>query len=865
MNRIKSIVITIIGSIILLVPSRITALDHHGITSETHKAGYFPLITSVNSTPTPTAIIMSGNDLPGIAIAAENLCGDFKKVCGTAANLIKTEKITSDNGMPTNAIIAGSAESTLIKDLFKNKKLNEKDLKGKYEKYIMTTVENPFPGIDKALVIAGSDRRGTIYGIYELSEQIGVSPWYDWADVAPIKRSELYIADGNYTAGEPAVKYRGIFLNDEAPCLTGWVKNTYGTDYGDHRFYARVFELLLRLRGNFMWPAMWGWAFYADDPENIHTADEMGIIMGTSHHEPMARNHQEWARHRNEYGAWNYATNQSTIDEFFYEGIKRMKDTEDVVTIGMRGDGDEAMSAEADVALLKKVIDNQRKIISKETGKKAKEIPQVWALYKEVLDYYDAGLRAPDDVIYLLCDDNWGNVRRLPNAEERKHPGGWGMYYHVDYVGAPRNSKLLNCTPIQNMWEQLELTYDYGVDKLWILNVGDLKPMEYPITLFLDMAWNPKEFTAENLLGHTLQFFEQQLGPDQAKEATRIFNLLCKYNGRVTPEMLDRNTYNLHSGEWKQVADEYMRLEAEALRQYLTLKPEQRDAYNELILFPLQLMSNLYQMYYAQAMNHSAYEKGLPEANEWAAEVKRCFERDAELMKSYNKDIAGGKWDGMMTQKHIGYTSWNDAFPAEILPETFTLDSPIATAGGYTFMPTDNAIVIEAEHFNKAIDAKSGAKWEVLPYVGRTLSGVAVRPYTESPEGASLKYAVTIPEGTDSVTVHVVTKSTLAFERKEGHRYTVGFEGGEPIEINFNANLNENPENIYSVFYPTVAQRAVEKKIPLKINKNGETMLELSPLDPGIVFEKVIIDLGGYTPSYLFGKESDYQRLKTKD
>lgn len=845
----------------LLSATNASAIDNRGIVSDTPIDGYFPLITQTDNVSIPSTLVISDNDLPGIAIAARNLSEDFRKVCGAAARLIETDRIPAAGTTPGYAIIAGSMESKLIRQLFKDKKLNEKDLKGKYEKYVMATVENPYPGIENALVIAGSDRRGTIYGIYELSEQIGVSPWYDWADVPPVKHKELYIANGTYTAGEPAVKYRGIFLNDEAPCLTGWVKNTYGTDFGDHQFYARVFELLLRLRGNFMWPAMWSWAFYADDPENMKTADEMGIIMGTSHHEPMARNHQEWARKRKENGAWNYATNQKTIDSFFTEGIQRMKGTEDVVTIGMRGDGDEAMSDEADVALLKKVINNQRKIIAKETGKKAKETPQVWALYKEVLDYYDAGLKAPDDVIYLLCDDNWGNVRRLPNAEERKHPGGWGMYYHVDYVGAPRNSKLLNCTPIQNMWEQLELTYDYGVDKLWILNVGDLKPMEYPIILFLDMAWNPKQFTADNLLGHTLRFFEQQLGPDQAKEATRIFNLLCKYNGRVTPEMLDRNTYNLQTGEWKQVADDFMRLEAEALRQFLTLEPEQRDAYNELILFPLQLMSNLYQMYYAQAMNHEAYKKGLPQANEWGAEVKRCFERDAELMRSYNKEIAGGKWDGMMTQKHIGYKSWNDAFPADTLPEVMTLDSRTASDGGYIFGPAEEAIIMEAEHFNSATDAASGAKWEVIPYIGRTLSGVAVRPYTESPEGASLRYAVTIPEGTDSVTVHVVTKSTLAFERQEGHRYTVGFEGNDPVEVNFNRDMNENPENIYSIYYPTIARRVIEKKVPVKTGKTGETYLEIKPLDPGIVFEKIVIDLGGYIPSYLYGIETPVSRL----
>ena len=203
-----------------------------------------------------------------------------------------------------------------------------------------------------------------------------------------------------------------------------------------------------------------------------------------------------------------------------------------------------------------------------------------------MLDYYDDGLRAPDDVTYLLCDDNWGNIRRLPDEKERKHPGGWGMYYHVDYVGAPRNSKWINNSPIQNMWEQMNLTYDYGVDKLWVLNVGDLKPMEYPISQFLDLAWNPKRYDASNILDHTRAFCAQQFGKEQADEAARILNLYTKYNGRVTAEMLDRNTYNLNSGEWKQVADEYARLEAEALRQFIDLKPEYRDAYRRLFSIP---------------------------------------------------------------------------------------------------------------------------------------------------------------------------------------------------------------------------------------------------------------------------------------
>ena len=700
-----------------------------------------------------------------------------------------------------------------------------------------------------------------------------MSPWYDWADVPVVQRKNLYIQRGEYTAGEPAVRYRGIFLNDEAPCLTGWVKHTYGTNYGDHRFYARVFELILRLRGNFMWPAMWSWSFYADDPENSRTARDMGIIMGTSHHEPMARNHQEWARKRRQYGVWDYATNQKVLDRFFREGIERAKDTEDLITIGMRGDGDAPMGGkegadheyvnrdEYNMNLLEKVIKNQRKIIRDVTGRPADERPQVWAIYKEVQRFYDMGLRVPDDVIMLLCDDNWGNVRRLPNAEERKRPGGWGMYYHVDYVGAPRNSKWLNVTPIQNMWEQLQLTYDYGVDKLWILNVGDLKPMEYPITLFLDMAWNPKRYTADNLLEHPRGFCARQFGEGQADEAARILNLYSKYNGRVTPEMLDRHTYNIETGEWKQVADGYRKLEADALRQYLSLPQEYHDAYKQLILFPVQAMANLYEMYYAQAMNHKLYKENNPQANFWADKVARTFKFDSLLCDDYNNVMSGGKWKNMMAQKHIGYTSWNDNFRANIMPEVFRIENPGRQKGGYVFTGKHGVVSMEAEHYFDAKPAAT-ADWKAIPYLGRTLSGVALMPYTEGVEGASLTYKMALPENVQEVNVHVVVKSTLAFHDVKGHEYTVGFDGGKEKVVNFNANLNEEPENVYNVFYPTVARRVVEKVVKLAVppSADGMQLLILKPLDPGIVFEKIVVDCGGYQKSYLFMDESPCKR-----
>ena len=789
-------------------------------------------------------IYMDANYCRGVSYAANALVRDISKVSGSQATITSNRKAT---------ILVGTiGHSAAIDQLIRQKRINGNLLKGKREKFIITVVDNQ-------LVIAGSDRRGTIYGIYELSQQMGVSPWYDWADVPVEHHDSIFVNKGIYTDGEPAVRYRGIFLNDEAPCLTSWVKNTYGTEYGDHRFYQRVFELVLRLRGNMMWPAMWGWAFYADDAENEKTADEMGVVMSTSHHEPMARNHQEYARNRKGWGPWNYQKNKANLQKFFREGIERMKGTEQIVTIGMRGDGDEAMSEEADTRLMTNIINDQRKIIADVTGKKASETPQVWALYKEVQDYYDKGMKVPDDVTLLLCDDNWGNVRRVPNAQERKHKGGWGLYYHVDYVGAPRNSKMLNVTPVQNPWEQLTLAYENGIDRLWILNVGDLKPMEYPISQFMDMAWNPRKYDVNSITRHTRDWCAQQFGESQADEAARILNLICKYNGRCTPEMLNKNTYNLENGEWQEVVNQYLKIEADALRQYNSLPAAYHDSYRQIILFPIELMSNLHQMYFAQAQNHALYKQNNPKANIWADECERFFKRDSLICHNYNHKMSGGKWNGMMTQKHIGYKSWNDDFEKDNCPELFRVTSK----DGVIISENNGVVEIEAPYYSSKTDAAE-AKWTEIPFMGKSVSAMTLMPYTKSIKGASITYKFkmqvsktsvgktsddkafnsNVSNGKQKVRIHVITKSTLDYLNKGGLTYGVSLDDASPVEVNFNKDLNEKPENIYNIYYPTIATRIVDQVIELELpaTADGIHTLTLTPNDPAIVFEKIVID-----------------------
>ena len=779
-------------------------------------------------------ICLDPNDCPGVDYAVKALETDFKTVCD--ARCRKTDE------KDARIIIGTLGHSAAIDRIVKDGRLNGKLLKGKWEKFVITTLGDQ-------LVIAGSDRRGTIYGIYELSRQMGISPWHYWADVPTAHHDSIYAQRGLYTDGEPAVKYRGIFINDEAPCLTTWVKNTFGTNYGGHQFYEKVFELILRLRGNMMWPAMWGWSFYADDSLNEQTANHMGIVIGTSHHEPMARNHQEWVRHRAELGAWNYVTNKHTLQRFFTQGIERMKGTEQIVTVGMRGDGDEAMSNDVNTELLENIIADQRKIISRVTGKPAEATPQLWALYKEVLDYYDKGMKVPDDITLMLCDDNWGDIRRVPTLKARHRKGGWGLYYHVDYVGAPRNSKFINVTPVQNMWEQLSLAYHYGIDRIWMLNVGDIKPMELPISMFMKMAWNPDEYGADSITQYVDDFCREQFGDKQAPLAARLLNLCCKYNGRCTPEMLDASTYNLENGDWLQIVNEYNELETQALRQYSQLCKEQRDAYNELVLFPISVMANLHRMYYAQAMNHKCYAEGNPMADVWAKKCKEAFNNDSVLCADYNHNIAQGKWNGMMIQKHISYTSWNDDFAKDTCPTCYG-QGMAEQQGGATLRMCKGKVVFEAPFYFSRTDGK-GTQWTQINDMGKWYGAMRLLPDGQSIDGASLTYRFTTDSLTNTmmgdslpVKVSVIVKSTLDFLNKGAFSYTVQVDEGTPTTVYFNKNLNEKPENIYSVYYPTVARRVVKNNVmaSLRHSSDGTHTIRITPNDPAIVFERIVIE-----------------------
>ena len=642
------------------------------VVSAAPPAGAFPLVTGSNIAP----LWYDAADFTGVVRAIGDLQADIERVTS------KTPAASSMRPKQAELVIIGTlGKSATIDALAASGKLDVSDLKGKWESFVITTVAQPLPGVERALVIAGSDKRGTIYGIYELSEQLGVSPWYWWADVPPKKHAEAYVLPGRFASGEPVVRYRGIFLNDERPCLTEWTKKKFGGL--NSKFYTKVFELLLRMRGNYLWPAMWDNAFNEDDPLNPKLADEYGIVMGTSHHEPLDRSQKEWTHNHQKYGnaEWNYATNKEGLTQFWTDGLKRNGKYENILTMGMRGDGDMAMpdagGLEANKKLLEQIITDQRALIAQHINSDPTKVPQIWALFSEVQRYYDAGLRVPDDITVLFADSNVGDLRRLPTAEElRQRSGGFGIYYHIDMHGGPFAYQWINTNPFPKISEQMTLAAEYGATRLWIVNVGDLKPLELPIEFFLRMGWNPAALNKNKVADYTRRWATREFGPQHAEEIADIVSKYTKYNGSRKPEVVTPETFSqLKYDEADRVEAAWRDVVTRAEKIYAAMPPEQRGAFFQLVLHPAKASAIVTEMNIEAGRNLLYAKQGRASTNAVAARVRALFREDRELTNYYNHKLAGGKWNHLMDQTHIGQHTWEppvvDVMPAvsEVLPE----------------------------------------------------------------------------------------------------------------------------------------------------------------------------------------------------
>ncbi|KAF2840967.1 glycoside hydrolase family 115 protein [Patellaria atrata CBS 101060] len=645
-------------------------------------------------------IHVSKGDDPSVLRASNDLAKDFGRVTGTngavhlmdsgnstvgnASAIFNVTGITtfemSSNGTVGGHILAGTiGKSKMIDDLVAAGKIDVSNTKGQWEAFVSTVVSNPMPGVSQALVIAGkissinnygiydanrtigADRRGTIYGLYDISEQIGVSPWYWFADVPAKQHSEIYAIGETKVQASPSVKYRGFFINDEAPALTGWMnskypRNQWGSSYYAD-FYQHVFELLLRLRANYLWPAMWGEMFGVDDPRNQPLAHEFGIVMGTSHTEPMMCATNEWGNfHTSEY---QWKTNNATLYEYFEQCAARARPYEGVLTMGMRGVGDTAMSADIEVENLQNVVNAQRDILADLYGEQnVNDVPQMWCLYKEVQEYYEDGFEVPDDITLLWTDDNWGNLRRLPVGSEVERSGGAGVYYHFDYVGDPRNYKWINTIQLEKTWEQMSMAYERHARDIWIVNVGDIKPLELPISHFFDLAYDITAYDLNSTVSWTAAWAAREFGSEHASAIADVLTTYGQLSARRKYELLDPSTYSvINYEEAERVLSEWSSLLNATEMINSALDSAHQPAFFEMVLHPVRAGKAVHDVHIHAAYNKLYAQQGRTSTNIAAQNVLDAFEEDRKLSEEYNT-MLNGRWAHMMDQTHIGYAHW---------------------------------------------------------------------------------------------------------------------------------------------------------------------------------------------------------------
>lgn len=810
----------------------------------------------------PVTVIVDASADPAVKRVAASFAADLERVSGKRARHV--EKLPRTKG--SIVVIGVLGQSALIDELVEAGKLEPGNLASQWEGFQLKVVDNPWPKVPHALVVVGSNRRGAIYGTYDLSEDIGVSPWYWFADVPVEHRSNVFVTPGQRSE-QPGVKYRGIFINDEAPALSGWAKKHFGGM--NAKMYEHVFELILRLKGNYLWPAMWyPRSFHLDDPQNKVLADSMGIVMGTSHHEPLTRAQSEWHRIDSDItgGPWNYQTNAENLQAFWRGGMERMmlkgdgQAYENLITIGMRGDGDAPMAEGTAIQLLETIVADQRKIIEEVTGKPADETPQVWALYKEVQDYYDQGMAVPDDVTLLFSDDNWGQIRRLPTLNVGR-TGGFGVYYHFDYVGVPRNYKWLNTVQIQKVWQQMNLAYERGARDIWVVNVGDIKPMEYPLDFFMKMAWNPEAMTPEALKTFPEHWAARIFHEDVAGEIADLITTYSKYASRRKPELINENTFSigegagpvLDGGEFGDMVADWRSLVASMNRTKKRITEEEQTAFFQLIEFPILALSNLYELYYATAWNKRLASHNDPRANYFLEAAEAAFERDSQLTARYHA-LKGGKWDGMMNQVHMNYVIWNE-------PTQQSLPSLTRVAAD---MPVDQRQIkivfakdppgegadktIEASHYDRSFAGK-GIVWTKIPHLGQSEAAVVTLPQGEPPttveDGIRLEYDFTA-DTTSEMTVAVHLSPTLDTRNVGGIRLGLSVDDG-PVKtltstLEPTAGGAGNPDQaawVSAVIHNRHTVEAVFDQVTA-----GRHTLKVWRLDGNVVIEKIAIAPG---------------------
>lgn len=742
-------------------------------------------------------------------------------------------------------IIVGTyGQSKLIAKLIAKGVLKESDMKNRWENYVITVTKESKP----RLVIAGSDMRGTIYGIYDVSQRIGVSPWYWWADV-PVKVDAEAAVDCDYfVSGEPTVKYRGVFINDEDWGLKPWAATNFERNLGDigPKTYAKVCELLLRLKANMLAPAMHSCtgAFYSHKESKV-VADSFGIIITTSHCEPLLLNNaalSEWDQSRD--GDWNYKTNRETILKKWDDRLAEASQYENIYTTAMRGLHDEGLRGHLPmserVPLITKVIAEQRQLLEKHIGKPATEIPQIFVPYKETMAIYENGLQVPDDITLVWVDDNYGYMKRVSNPEEQKRLGRAGVYYHLSYLGAPHDYLWLNTTPPVLMYEELKKAYDNGADRYWLLNVGDIKPMELGIQTFMDMAWNINAFNLENVNHHQAEFLSTLFGKNPQTILDDFYRLAWsrkpeymgweyQWDDQAHTGLKDTEFSFENYSEAQQRLADYQHLSDEVEQIGAGLSEHLRPAWFEMVQMPVQGAYQMNRKFLMAQLNHELFKQGRKAEANWAArQMELAYDSINALNDRYNEQL-DGKWRGMMDlstsftptaqfyqKPEVTYTEGAGEKPVDLAPKTGDV--------------TGCQVINLAEYASKSADARLvaglGYDWQVMQL-------------------GEVSYTIPAVEA-DSFDVFFYTVPFWPLYEGKSNRVAVSIDGCEP-------QVFENRFEEYGRSWKDqVMRNGISCRLHFNIDKTKcQHILTFRALDPGQMLQRVIIDWGGLKPSYI--------------
>ena len=807
------------------------------------------------------AIFVETNDERAVLRATGDLADDFAQVTGTKPEIVN--QFSPDNKI--GVIIGTIGKSKIIDQLAAEGKLATNGISGEWESYVLQVVKNPLPGVDAALVIAGSDRRGTIYGIYQLSEMIGVSPWYWWADVPVKQRKTLALRGDIFKQGPPAVKYRGIFLNDEDWGLRPWASKTFDPETGNigPKTYAKIFELLLRLHANYLWPAMHpdtrAFNFYPGDKE---LADDYGIVMGSSHCEQMLRdNIDEWKPDVN--GEYNFVTNPGGVLKYWEQRVRENGQYENIYTLGMRGISDSGLpgggTPQEKADRLRAIISAQREMLARDVNTNVAAVPQIFCPYKEVLELYRLAPDIPGDITLVWPDDNYGYVREFSDARERARSGGAGVYYHVSYWGAPRDYLWLCSTPPALIAEEMTKAFDYGADKVWIVNVGDLKPAELDIEFFLKLAWNPHSWNGTNTYDLLEKQIARDFGPASAPELTSIMAEYYRLNFQRKPEHMGFPTNNLFSGdEAAQRLDAWQKLSARVDAVGKNLPPESHDAFFELVGYPVRCAALVNEQFLAPANAQQAHD-----------EIQR-------LTDIYNNQIAGGKWHLMMSDNPRGQLDFAapkvgqaSRLPNERASASNETTAPTSLAGaggtpallsGADFVEENHRVVMEAENASAFVPGKD-ASWRKISGLGYNGGAVSVFPATVAvrsepgkilSESPCLQFKIYFQNAGDwKFTVRALP--TFSVETGKPQRYAIALDDAPPEIVSLPFSMNESDRR----WQENVLRNAALTSSVHSVTKPGLHTLKIWMVDPGIVLDAIEAETGGaQTLGYVWPAET---------